>query len=147
MHPSPKLYVVIVCYEYGTKYLSFYYFNTREYFWSPKMWGLCTKSYVISQQFTQYGWKYPQINADSLHISHCIISNPKCWSTEPKQQRMRHYPNTFVVHYIMLTIKDDWVSQECWYTCCVTSLHVVCVDCIVSFTLKTCNYAQIIGGT
>ena len=34
------------------------------------MGGLCTKSAVISKQFTQYEWRYPQIKADSPDSLH-----------------------------------------------------------------------------
>ena len=37
--------------------------------------------------------KIPSNKADSLH--YYIMSNPKCWITEPKQQKMCHCPNTF----------------------------------------------------
>ena len=67
--------------------------------------GLCTKSAVISKRFTRYGWKYPQIKADSLHFNLTVlVSKPKCWSTEPKQQQQQqtcHCPNTFGARCIL----------------------------------------------
>ena len=77
--------------------------NTH-YFLSPKMGELCIKRNTIPTWLTQYSGIYSQSKGDRPHINLMCISNEMCLSTEPKEQKLYHCPNTYGLHCIQKPI-------------------------------------------